>query len=328
MGFAYIIHTAARATLRSPHLWGLGVFLATGFNVQLLFFDFTQLKEFNLSVLSTYQPFWGSFFGMHPALGAIIIFLLVLVLGSWAKVLVVLSFQAVFKLRRAGDVLDSTAEPRHLGDRRRGEGGLKPGEKLSAAEHLHSLAKGQLPMVREVILLALFTTAVMLFAVAALSVPFVSFAKTQGSEPFMVGTAVLLLLFFVFAVSCISIFASFFIILLKLDHKKAINVTVDLLMAKWQEILASVLLLVVIYLLSFMAGALVITLLERVLQPFMASFGGVAALVRNVVLWGWLSVLNVFFYAAMVLFFVNLVKPKMTEETSAAKAVVGTAQVP
>lgn len=300
-----IIRLAYRVTVSYPGLWLLGIFLATGFNIQLLFFGSAGNPVVEIG-RDGYAYLTGDFFrsGILPIASFLCFFIFGLVATNLAKVLLVQRLQLILDSLGLDTFLpeENGQAPRTL-ERVRGREVIPHWTKAAGSQARN--------VVFRVVAISLFTTALMFFVIAVLSFPFVSFAKRQAADGFMWMSAGLLLAGSAFVISILGMFASFFVVLFRVRSKAAINLAVDLITTRWQEIAGTVLAVGVVYLGLFFAGSYVVVGLERVLGLYDR---GVALLLRNVLLWGWLSVLNVFFYTAMLVFFVQLISPKKTEE--------------
>jgi hypothetical protein len=304
MGYSAMIQLAYRVTASYPGLWLLGIFLATSFNAQLLLFDSARIPVINIG-RGGYVGFFGDIFGQGVAVSIAVIFFVSagLILTNWAKVFLIMRLQKILPLFGVESTLFDVNVAK-------GKNQRTQQDEMEDEQWRSVLRRSYMAMVR-VVVVSLFTTALMGVTLAVLSLPFMSFARGEASSGFMWASAGLLLAGSAFVVSILGMFASFFIVLLRMTAKSAINVSVDLIATKWHEIVGSVIVFGMVYLGMFFLGAYVVVSVERLVW-----FGneGVAQLVRNMLLWGWLSVLNVFFYTAMLILFVHLVRPKKSEE--------------
>ncbi len=295
ISYSKIIADSYQLTVRNKILWLFGLFVIGGFNVNFFQFQKIPLREYH----SHFQPLHVlGFFVQHPLVlaGASLSVLIVSVLG-----LAVTNWSRVMLIRCAHSII--------------------------ADKHMHvereiRLSKQSL---FSIIRLSLTTTLLIVVAAGVLFIPpfFLGFEINQQQTLWTAGVVIFLPI--AFTISCVNIFASFFIVLLKRSLSSAITLGTDFFARNWTAILGLSLILMVIYVLAFFVGIALIYAVKIIFEiatelsgslgvSYFSAIMRLSAILGNILLWVLLAGLNVFFNTALLLLFLQLITPVKFEE--------------
>jgi len=304
MNFANLIQRAFAATVNHPWLWLFGLFLTSGFNLHWLVFpsqsaQWHEITSNDWERLIHHHQFW-----VVIAFG-LLFYIISVVIASWAKVMLVLYSSLLLKIKRLkpiGQPDDYPTEP-------------VINNKLVKESGRYTL---------QVTIVSFVTTIITLAGAAALFIPSFVWMQNEPGQGYFVTMAIFVFLLLLFFTTFLSAFGSFFIVIHQRNVSQALNLSTDLILAKWRTILAYLLILMVIYGLSLTAGFGLLAF-ARFLVSFgfgiLSGFGVFSTLVAGRVTWVvisiilivLLSMLNAFFNVALLLFFERLIKSRPIE---------------
>lgn len=304
MNFANLIQRAYITTINHPWLWLFGLFLTSGFNLHWLVFpeQSAQWHEFtskDWERLIHHHQFWIAI------AGGLVFYLISVAIASWAKIILVLYSSLLLKIKR----LKSVGQPANY-----------PTEPVINASMIRESGR----YIWQVIIISLVTTIITLAGAAALFIPSFFWIHNDAGQGYLVTLAVLVFLLLLFFTTFLSAFGSFFIIIHQQNVSQALNLGTDLILAKWRTILAFLLILMVIYGLSLMAGFGLLAFARFLISfgfSLLSGFGLFSTLVARRVTWvvisiilvALLSILNAFFNVALLLLFDELIKSRPIE---------------
>lgn len=302
--YSRIIKDSYRLTLENPVLWLFGLFVAGGFSLNFLHFVNLPVEELKTQhSLSEVLSFIQGHPGILAGLSISILFFSVLglVLTNWAKVVLILSTLSIIKDKRL---------------------------ELSKQIRLSQQPLGG------VIKVSLFTSALILVVAGVfLATPFWWLENSSYQIMFWTLGAVIFVPL-AFAISCVNIFTTYFMVVYGLNFRKGLNLGLDFFFTKWSSILGLAVILMVIYSVCFAAGIAFISLVQILLEAFNSQLGiwGISAIIliskvaSGIFLWLLLAGLNVFFNASLLMMFLDLNTPikdekaKLTEEIAVSPA--------
>lgn len=239
-----------------------------------------------------------SYFQAHPeALAAVSFSILVfslfgLLATNWSRIMLVLVVENILK-RKLGNVREQMTKSKYS---------LVP-----------------------VIKISLGTTFLIVVTAVGLFMPPLFFTHNVQFQSFLWVIAAVIFLPIIFAVSCINIFTTYFVILFKQKLPHALNLGTDFFASRWTEILGLTVVLMAIYTVCFFVGVSLIFSLKvafafifEQLQLFtilpVSAIIVIPNVFSSVLLWILLSLLNVFINTALLLLFLQLVTPIETDE--------------
>lgn len=313
MDYTKTIKTAYIITRHYPRLWLLGLFLGSGFTLQLLS---TYSKGFSEQKFSSFQyllPPSNVFNQGHwPIL--LVCLGVGLVLTNWVKVVLIQHLRIALKL----DMPKIISVPAATTVGRPGVLREPDTVTQSVEGKWYRRIMRNSQQIVHVTGISIFTTFVLLAALSVVYLPFVTFARHSTVLPAVSVATMVVVVFLIFIVSCVGMFGSFYVVLFKTHYKPAINLATDLLIAKWYEVVGMIVLLVVIYAIAFLVGFVVCIFMGDILQVLLGSVAHfrlfdmipLVPVITGLIMWVWLAILNVFFYTAMLLFFSGMVQPK------------------
>ena len=295
LSYSKIVQNAYIITIRNPLLWLFGVFVVGGFNLNFLHFQDFSVKA-KLGQISTVGVLF--YFEQHPEVLLMLSSIVLLVsflsflVTNWSRIMLVLITEEL----------------------------LQEKQKNLPAQFKKSWKK----MV-EVIKMSLLTTGFMVLIAIGLFAP--PFFMAKGSDfqlpLFVMAAAIFLPL--AFTVSCLNIFSIFFIILFDRKVPTALNLATDFFISNWTQILGLVCILLVIYSVCFVGGIAVIYLVKVILLALweiLGKFGifqisaimRVSKTVSSLLLLVLVGGLNVFLNTTLLLLFLQLITPVLSEE--------------
>lgn len=290
--FSYtdILKKAYHSTLNSPALWLFGLLVVGGFNLNFLHYGNLPMRRL---IFEGRLPEVVEYFQFHPgALAAVSFGILVftiagLIATNWSRIMLILLGRQVLEK-------DSTPWQKNI---RLGFGVLWVIVKIS-----------------------LLTSSLMLVVAAALFGPTLLLQMEQITKLFLLESAVIIFLPLAFAISCINIFTSYYVILFKQNFQRAINLGIDFFVSRWSQILGLVAILMVIYFAVFMVGVSLIFLVKLTLREILEAvarvyFFPVSAIIlmlkvfSGLLFWLMLGALSAFFNQALLILFLELNDP-------------------
>ncbi len=180
-----------------------------------------------------------------------------------------------------------------------------------------------------VIRISLLTTFLMICVAGSLLLAPVLLAASSPYQVLLAALGSAIFLPLAFTISCLNIFTTYFAILWGLDLKKALDVGTDFVISHWSKILGLAVVLIITYSLVSVFGIALFFLL-KLLKSYFGSFGiwqnSAIMVLCRLLLWSfwWLLIagLNVFFNTALLMLFLELVKPVKKEESPAKEMAV------
>jgi hypothetical protein len=136
----------------------------------------------------------------------------------------------------------------------------------------------------------------------------------------------------VFVISCINIFTKFFVVIFKLDFKKALDLGTDFFITNWSQILGLTVILMIIYSAGFSVGLAILEFAKILIKMLYSqsvfglsqNSGMIIRVLAGLVLWLFMAGLNVFFNTALLLFFFKSTT-QIRAESVAKEAIVAPA---
>lgn len=297
MDYSKLLKKAFDITVHHPLLWVFGLFVIGTSNLNFLYFQ-------DVLPVNVEQPLrvaeLAAFFQQNPLwLGGASLLLLVVAVGglvvtNWSRVMLVLSVQQII-------------ETRHM-------------------DHVKAFVESR-KVLKNVIQVSLTTTFLMLVVAVSLLVP-PFLLRDSTLQPLLSTIGIVFFVPLAFTISCVNIFTVFFAIIFRKNFLSALNLGTDLFISRWTSILGLTVVLMVIYICCFVAGASLIYLLKLVLGflvPGLPAAGYLLQAIVGLMLWVLLGGLNVFFNTSLILLFFELITPVKTEEKKAAEIVPATA---
>jgi hypothetical protein len=279
MNYQAIFLRAYHLTLRNPLLWVFGLFLSSGFNLNI----FYALVSERSGLL--WESIRNSIDGRPVLIGisglsAILVFVIANYLKTWF-------ISEVHELihREPGKCALCVAK-------------AKRETWQSRLPDLHTLAK---------VLLASVITVLLSSAVAA---P-LNYLRAENTSPSLIALSALAIFIIVCAIACWNIFTAFYVILHKQKFNNASKLSLDLMTLRGKSIFEFVSLLLIIYLAAVGVGSILITLAQVNVEwsglalPVVTLGKAVLGLLFG----AWMAVTSVFFNLSLFLFFDRLVKP-------------------
>lgn len=289
--FSYtnILRKAYSITAHFPVLWVFGLFVIGGFNLNFFQFQDLPARHF-LEHIPVRELLM--FFENHPQKLAGICFSILVFSGAsliatnWSRVMLVLLTRSVLD-RNLPNLIEQVPPSRFF--------------------------------IQPVVAVSLFTTSLIVIVASVLFIP-PYFIQNPELQTILWSGGVVLFLPIAFAISCINIFTTFFIVLFKQPFAKALNQGTDFFVSRWTQILGIVLLLLILYIFCFFVGISVILIVQNFFRLVLESFQGFHILGESAIIWlprllsalaVWmlLAILNVFINTALLLLFLELVKP-------------------
>ncbi|MDE2311954.1 MAG: hypothetical protein KGJ93_02600 [Patescibacteria group bacterium] len=300
--FSYsdILRRAYHITKRHVALWVFGLFVIGTFNINFLRFS-GLLSGQSIRTANSLELL--GYFQDHPGrlalfcLSVLWVAALSLILTNWSRVMLLLLGQAAI-------------EKRYDGWRRQ----------VSSSWRL----------LWPVIVISLLTSLLMFFVLAVLLAPlWVADPQLQGML-WVLGLMVFLVL--AFTISCLNIFITMFVVVLRLPLGRAVDAATDFFVAHWAQILGLTSILAVIYLFCFGVGVGVLGLVKLLAQIILLDLRAGGALhihwiftiikfLTGLLLWLLLGGLNAFLNVALLLFFGEKIKPLKSGEGQAAELI-------
>jgi hypothetical protein len=288
-------------------LWLLGLFLAGGFNGNFVYLAQLQVGWRDKAPLIHYGT--GQYGNGRVAIAGLLglaVFIVIFAIANWAKVLFVLHARNVLGLEEASTP-DDPASPRKL------------------------IRQSRTPLVSVMGVSAITMVSLAVISGVLFGTPTL-LSLRPGSLPGMWLLAGLVFIVLVLFFSCLNIFSTFFIVLYRYRARKAVALALDLLVSRWQPIIAMAMLLIGAYAACFFIGVSLVFILKSVaasvLLPF-TRFGlanpgdivGFITVLSGILLWCWLAVVNVFFNLSLLLLFAELVRPPKDPELANVKQI-------
>jgi hypothetical protein len=290
--FSEIIKDAYAITKRYPLLWLFGIFVIGTFNLNFLSFlnwPAGLSHRMDIRQLSFY-------FQQHPGRLAILSFsilwisLLSLVLTNWSRLMLLLITKAVL-------------ENKHY--------------------ELKKEARDSRGLLWPVIKISILTSVFMLAVVAVLAAPLAVDDVALQNALWGLGLAIFFPL--AFTISCLNIFITMNVVVLKLSFKKSLAAGTDFFLANWSEVLGLSFLLIAIYFAGFASGLGILAVIKLALRFGLIAlsdwgflqFSAVFIIIKTLgaaLFWILLGALNVFFNTALLLFFLKKITPVKGEE--------------
>jgi hypothetical protein len=295
LSYSRIVQHSYKITIRNKVLWLFGLFVVGGFNLNFLNFQDIPIRnvrhELNVHELII-------FFYTHPqTLAAVSFSLLVfslfsLVVTNWSRIMLVLLVESLLKTKF-------------------------PELREQISKSIYSLSS--------VVKISVGTTFLIVVAAAGLFLPPLFITQNPQLQMVLFILATLLFLPIAFAISCINIFTSFFVILFKQKLSSALNLGTDFFVSRWTQILGIFLVIMAIYVVCFFVGVSVIYILKVLFEALFDQLDGFTILPFSVIilvpkifssllLWMLLGILNVFINTALLLLFLELITPVEFEE--------------
>jgi hypothetical protein len=306
--FSYsdIIKEAYAITKRYPLLWLFGIFVIGTFNLNFL--SFLSLPPGLTHRMDIHQV--AMYFQQHPGRLAFLSFsvlwisLLSLLLTNWSRLMLLLATQSII-------------EKKHF--------------------ELGSEVKNSRKFLWPVIKISILTSVFMLAVVAVLAAPLAVDDVALQNALWAMGIVIFFPL--AFSISCLNIFITMNVVVLRLPLKKSIAAGTDFFLANWTQILGLSVLLVAIYFVGFAVGVGFLAVIKLALRfglyalsdwgflQFSAIFIIIKAL-GTILFWLLLGGLNVFFNTALLLFFLKKITPVKAEEKQTAAQIASAPLVP
>lgn len=295
LSYSRIIQQSYRLTMRNPVLWLFGLFVVGGFNLNFLHFQHIPARQVSQSL----NPIdVVAFFADHPELLALLSFSLLLfsllsvVITNWCRIMLVLAVDQILKTKFL-DVREQMGKSKY------------------------SLAP--------VIQVSLGTTFLTVVVAAALILPPFFVTNNPELQTILWAAAAVLFVPIAFAISCINIFTTYFVILFKQRLWPALNLGTDFFVSRWTQILGLTLLLMIIYVVCFFVGVAFIYVVRAIFDLVFGQIGRFSILslsamivlpsvIENIAVWLLLSMLSVFINTALLLLFLELITPIESEE--------------
>ncbi len=311
MSFTNIIQRAYTSVINHPWLWLLGLFLTSGFNLHWLVFpqqsaQWQGITANDWQLLIRHRQFWAVIAGL------LVVYLISVLIASWAKILLVLYASLLLKIKRLKPMGQNDPHP------------TEP-----ALNKI--LFKESLSYLWSVTAVSLVATIITLAGAAALFIPSLVWMRGEPGQDYFVTLAVLVFLLLLLFTTFLSAFGSFFILLHQRSVRQSLNLAGDLILTKWRTILAFLLILMVIYGLTLTAGFGLLAFAKSLIPVgfgILSGSGLFSTLVAGRVTWAvisivlivLLSVLNAFFNVALLLLFNELIKARSLEAGNPAEA--------
>ncbi len=292
LSYSTILRQSYNITIRHPALWLFGLFVAGGFNLNFL--QFQDVPARHIREYASVNELAG-FFSSHPAtlatfsISILIFSILGLVVTNWCRVMLVLLVEGILKTK--------------------------------FIEVREQMAKSKYALV-PIIKLSLGTTTLIVIAALGLFTPAFFLSSNPQIQAFLWVAAAALFLPVLFALSCVNIFTTYFIILHKQKLSTALNLATDFFVSRWVQILGLTLLLMALYTACFFMGVSLIYLVKLLFRAIFEQFTNlevsaiilISNLVSNILIWLLLAILNVFINTALLLLFLQLNTPVEYEE--------------
>ena len=298
LSYSAIIQKAYRITLSYPSLWLFGLFVVGGFNLNYLHFEHIPLRRLILEsrFLETVNFFQG-----HPgflalaSLSVLVFTLGGLIISNWSRIMLILLGQAALKNKNLN----------------------LPEQLKKSADALGTIIK-----------ISLLTSGLILVVALALFAWPIFLEVDANVQNLLLLAGLLIFLPLTFTISCINIFTTFYAVVYKKSIGAALNLGTDLFVSRWPQILGLVVVLMVIYLGSFILGISLIFLARLVFDHIfllllrfnILPFSAIIIMLKfiyNLLLWFLLAGLSVFFNQALLILFFELNTP--IENAEAAK---------
>jgi Na+-transporting methylmalonyl-CoA/oxaloacetate decarboxylase gamma subunit len=300
MSYTDIIKKAYRITIEHKILWVFGLFLVGGFNLNYLHFQNIPLRQIGRQDFSSLFYF----FQVHPGKLAaassvlLVILILFLVVTNLAKVMLVFWVQEISENKFS-----------------------EPAEKWQNSKK---------PL-RPVIQVSLFTSIMILIVGCAFLLAPLLIENMNLRLLFWIA-GVVVFLPVVFVISCINIFTKFFVVIFKLDFKKALDLGTDFFITNWSQILGLTVILMIIYSAGFSVGLAILEFAKILIKMLYSqsvfglsqNSGMIIRVLAGLVLWLFMAGLNVFFNTALLLFFFKSTT-QIRAESVAKEAIVAPA---
>jgi len=295
--YSSILRQAYHITVKYPILWLFGLFVIGSFNLNFLNFQNIPLRR-----VTRHENFHMvlDFFQTHPevlaaiSISVLIFSILGLIVTNWSRIMLVLAANEVVEKKSLQLPLQIKKSWRFLAP---------------------------------VIKISLGTTSLIVVCGLGLFLPPLFLTHNQQLQELLwiMGAAVFIPI--VFAVSCVNIFTTFFVVVLKQKLSKALDLGTDFFLSRWTKILGLVMALVVIYAVGFFVGVSVIYFLKLLFRLLFEQFTAlpfsvtiwIANAIATVLIWALVAVLNVFFNAALLLLFLQLITPLEAAQKVAAE---------
>ncbi len=293
--YSKIIRDSYTLTIQNKILWLFGLFVIGGFNVNFFQYQQIPLQQYRSRFPASTV---ASFLVAHPGLLAttsasvLVVSLVGLFVTNWSRVMLVLSSNALVQKKYT-----------------------------SIEEEIKKSRVFVFPMIR----LSLITTSLIIAAAGVLVAPLLllGFNPDMFQALGLVGVVVFLPVAFV--ISCINIFAGFYMVLFKKSFSASVGLATDFFGVNWVTILGLAMLLGVLYIIAFFVGIALIYGTKQIFELIILlgsqlgnfNFSAMIRLVpffSNFILWLLLAGLNVFFNNALLLLFLQLITPVKFEE--------------
>ena len=155
---------------------------------------------------------------------------------------------------------------------------------------------------------------------AILIFPAFLLAPSYPFESFLWNLGVVLFLPLAFTVSILNVSSVFFIVVFKTGFRQALNLSTDFFVNNWTKILGLVIILILIYLVFFVAASSIVFLAGLLIKSIFSlpqsfgifKFSGMILIAKAVswfLLWAVLAGLNVFLNSSLLLLFLEIIKP-------------------
>jgi hypothetical protein len=291
--FSYtkIIKDSYRITMQNKILWLFGLLVVGGFNLNFFYFQNIELPS-QSGMLEI-----AKYFQHHPGILALVSFLVLvvslvsLVLTNWGRIILTLLTSKILETGR-----------------------------IDLQDQLKKSTKSLFTVIR----ISLLTTFLMICVAGSLLLAPVLLAANSPYQVLLAALGSAIFLPLAFTISCLNIFTTYFAVLWGLNLKKALDVGTDFVISHWSKILGLAVVLIIIYTLISVFGVAVFFLL-KLLKSYFEELGiwrnSAIMVLCRLLLWSfwWLLIagLNVFFNTALLMLFLELVKPVKKDEVAA-----------
>jgi hypothetical protein len=312
MTYASILKLAYTITINHPRLWFFGLFLVGGFNAVLL----TSLGN-SLEGLESYVMFASLV--TEPSTASVILMSIILVLFSIiiSNILRIILVAMVMWVLRGDQELSAQL-------------GLAQAWVNLLPDFDPKKSKLQLKMIihrsfKATLIASICANIFLFLAVIAIGSPqFIISGGTGAQSLFVLAILFLPLSFFALY---INLFPPYFTILFGNTIRDSFRLAHDLLVSKWKEIIGFVVVLMVVYSLGFTVVFSVVHYMRNVFSYGLEIFAHLGFSSQSVIIspvriggaalaWLLLAVLNVFSNVALLILFINLLKPVNDEQVA------------
>lgn len=285
-----IIQKAFQSTRNNPLLWLFGLFVIGGFNLNFLHFQNIPLKRvIQENILQDIVAYLQIRPGVLAFASALVLFvtLIGLLITNWSRIMLILLGKEALEA------------------------------KIVVSKKPFYDSKNSLT---GIIKISLMTSALMLIVAGILIIPTLWLPMENPLRLMLLQASIIVFLPLAFTISCVNIFSGFFLILYKIPLNKALNCGTDFFISFWTRILGLVLVLIIIYLVSFAVGVSIIFLAKEILELgllilvkfHILPLSAIILMLKTIstlLFWFLLSGLSVFFNQALLILFLDLSKP-------------------